>query len=85
MVTLEFNNKDLSVEIHTDNITEDVFEVNEILELAKDCGANTSLINPIYYGWNSVTVPMDCIINNFIYLANTHSKKNGQNNVRGMP
>lgn len=66
MVTLEFNNKDLSVEIHTDNITEDVFEVNEILELAKDCGANTSLINPIYYGWNSVTVPMDCIGNNFI-------------------
>lgn len=75
MITLEYNYKDLSVKIHTDNITEDVFEVNKILELAKDCGANTSLINPIYYGWSSATIPMDCVSNNFIKEVLTNKSK----------
>ena len=70
MVKVTCNKNDLSVEIHTDNITEDIYEVNELLNLARQYGAKVdivnSMVNPIYYGWHDIEVPMDCVSENFI-------------------
>ena len=69
MVKVTCNKNDLSVEIHTDNISEDIHEVNELLNLARQYGAKVNIIkpmNPIYYGWSDIEVPMDCISEKFI-------------------
>lgn len=68
MVKITCNKNDLSIEIHTDNISEDIYEVNKLLNLAQQYGANVNIniVNPIYYGWHSIEVPMDCVSEKFI-------------------
>ena len=66
MVRVTCNDNDLSIEIHTDNISEDIYEVNELLNLARLYGAKVNIVNPMYYGWHSFEVPMDCVSEKFI-------------------
>ena len=66
MVRITCNDNDLSIEIHTDNISENIHEVNELLNLARQYGAKVNIVNPIYYGWSGIEVPMDCVSEKFI-------------------
>ena len=68
MVKITCNKNDLSVEIHTDNISEDIYEVNELLNLARQYGAKVDIepMNPMDYGWCGIEVPMDCVSESFI-------------------